>query len=561
MRERLTELAAALALAGNRLLTRAAPGPVALALAIVLVNCRPAPPPNVESLAPVPLFDEASARTGLNFEHLNGAVGEFFMPEIMGSGLALIDYDSDGDLDVYFLQGSEFSESGSHSNQLFRNELIPSGELRFVDATAGSGLDHSGYGMGAAVGDYDNDGDPDLFITNFGANALFRNDGDGTFSDVTSSGLDDPRWSASASFFDYDNDGDLDLFFTNYVDFNVRNNKDCFDPTGARDYCTPNVYNPVPDRLFRNDDGSFVDVSQSSGLGAAFGNGLGVTAADFNGDGWTDIYVANDGVANQLWINQGDGFFVDDSLLAGAAYNADGRPEAGMGVTAADFDFDGDEDLFMTHLTQETNTLYLNNGRAQFRDVTNRFGLGSVSMAFTGFGSRWFDFDNDGFLDLFIANGAVTIMESQRAEPRPFRQRNQLFRGTDARFEDLSASLDLEEISRGAASGDIDSDGDVDIVISNNGGPARLLLNRTGTQANWLRVRSRLGARVAVTVGGKQHWGRVHSDGSYLSASEAVAHFGLGAATSVESVKVVLPDGQTRTFDSVAINDTLEAAN
>jgi len=531
---------------------------VTFALVIALFACQPATPPEVEDQTSGPLFEEASAKTGLAFEHITGALGEFFMPEIMGSGLVLFDYDSDGDLDVYFLQGAEFSQSSSHSNRLFRNDLIPSGELRFADATAGSGLDHRGYGMGAAVGDYDSDGDPDLFITNFGPNALYQNNGDGTFSDVTAGGLDDSRWSASASFLDYDNDGDLDLFFTNYVDFNVRNNKDCFDPTGARDYCTPNVYSPVPDRLFRNDEGRFVDVSQSSGLGAAFGNGLGVTAADFNGDGWTDIYVANDGVANQLWMSQGDGSFADESLLAGAAYNADGRPEAGMGVTAADFDFDGDEDLFMTHLTQETNTLYLNNGRAQFRDVTNRFGLGSPSMAFTGFGSRWFDFDNDGFLDLFIANGAVTIMESQRAEARPFRQRNQLFRGTNARFEDVSEGFQLEGISRGAAFGDIDNDGDIDIVISNNGGPARLLLNQIGAHANWLRVRAGLGSRVAVTVDGQERWGRVHSDGSYLSVSEAVAHFGLAKANTVERVVIVSVDGQSRSFDAVSVNETLD---
>jgi hypothetical protein len=350
----------------------------------------------------------------------------------------------------------------------------------------GSGLGYESYGMGVAVGDIDGDGDLDLYVTNFGTNVLFRNDGGGKFADITrTAGVDDPRWSASAAFVDYDRDGDLDLFVANYIDFTVRNNKECFDPTGARDYCAPTSYRPVPDRLFRNDGGGkFTDVSVSAGLGAAYGNGLGVTCADFNGDGWVDIYVANDGTANQLWINQKNGKFIDDSLMSGTAYNADGAAEAGMGVTAGDVDGDGSEDLFMTHLTLETNTLYMNNGKGEFHDSTNRFGLGGISFAFTGFGSEFFDYDNDGFLDLFVANGAVTIMETLRGAEYPFHQKNQLIRGYGDRFEDVSAqagrALELSEVSRGAAFGDIDQDGDVDIVVTNNNGPARLLLNEAG---------------------------------------------------------------------------------
>ena len=542
-------------------------------ISLLLTSCgdSPAPPPEEPSAAAV--FDEVAERTGLTFEHFIGATGDYYLPEIMGSGVALFDYDSDGDLDVYLPQGTLLDPSDSpvasrfpppdHNwpgGRLFRNEIVPDGELKFTDVTDGAGLDHDAYGMGVAVGDYDNDGAPDLYLTNLRANRLFRNNGDGTFRDVTTRGLDDERWSTSAAFLDYDKDGDLDLFFANYVDFLVSNSKQCFDATGSRDYCTPNVYNPVPDRLFRNDGGRFTDVSSQSGLGSAYGNGLGVTCADFNGDGWLDIYVANDGVANQFWRNDGKGGFTDEALMAGAAYNADGLPEAGMGVTAGDFDGDGDEDLFMTHLAMETNTLYVNNGQGLFRDETNRYGLGGSSAPFTGFGLHWFDYNHDGALDLFAANGAVTIAESQRGSDYPFRQTNQLFQAQGGRFADVSAQagppFELSEVSRGAAFGDIDNDGDIDIVVSNNNGPARLLLNRHDGD-DWLRVRlegtddsrDAFGARVALLLSGATPvWARVHTDGSYLSASEQAVHFGVPAGASVEGVGVVWLNGRRERF-------------
>ena len=385
---------------------------------------------------PSPIFREVAQEVGLNFHHFIGATGEYFFPEIMGSGVGLFDCDGDGDLDVYFLQGTmldktkkmsqslfPFSGQAPPRNRLFRNELNEKGAIHFSDVTREAGVGHEGFGMGIAGGDYNNDGHLDFYVTNFGPNVLYRNNGDGTFTDVTrEAGVDDPRFSASATFIDYDSDGDLDLYVTNYVSFTVKGNKEC-DEAG-RDYCSPSVYEPVPDRLFRNEgDGKFTDMTAEAGLGTAFGAGLGVIAVDFNFDDRLDIYVANDGTPNQFWVNKGDGTFEDIGLISGTAYNLDGVAEAGMGVTAADFDGDGDEDLFITHNQRETNTLYLNGRQAGFSDATSRFGLAVPSVAYTGFGTLWFDYDHDGWLDLFVANGAVTLDSGQPPDSAyPFAQ-------------------------------------------------------------------------------------------------------------------------------------------
>ncbi len=326
------------------------------------------------------MFVESAEETGLVFHHFIGATGDFYLPEIMGPGVALIDYDLDGDLDVYLLQGamldanvdpsdSVFPPAADLGNRLFENRLVPDGSLFFRDATEGTGLGVESVAMGVAVGDYNGDGYPDIYLTNLGPNRLLRNNAGVVFETVA--GPQDTRWSTSASFVDYDSDGDLDLFFTNFVDFSVPNNKECFAPTGERDYCIPTVYNPVPDRLFRNDGGRFTDVTAAAGIGSAFGNGLGVVAADLNNDERTDLYVANDTTENQMRINVGDGRFEERAMSAGTAVNLHGRVEAGMGVVAADFDSDGGEDLLMTHNIQETNTLYLNNGKGLFADSTN----------------------------------------------------------------------------------------------------------------------------------------------------------------------------------------------
>jgi hypothetical protein len=532
--------------------------------------------------ANVPFVEIADA-AGLTFTHFNGATGAYYQPEVFGPGVALLDYDADGDLDIYLPQAAMldperdpeaalFPPPASHwpGDRLFRNELQPGGTLRFSDATAAAGIGRRGYSQGVAVGDYDNDGDADLYVTGFGSNSLYRNNGDGSFTDITAAaGVDDPRWSSSAAFLDYDRDGDLDLFVTNYVHFTVAGNKQCAGADGKPDYCGPQAYEPVRDRLFRNDGGEhFTDVSDAAGLGVAFGPGLGVTCADFNGDGWQDIYVANDGKENQLWLNRGDGTFGNNALMAGVAVNTYGKAEASMGVTAGDFDNDGDEDLFMTHLDRETNTLYLNDGAGNFLDVTDQRKLGRISVQYTGFGSEWFDYDNDGDLDLFIANGAVKIEETLRGQPYPYQERNQLVRndGTDG-FTDVTAmagpALEPVEVSRGAAFGDIDNDGDLDIVVANNNGPARLLRNQAGDDHHWLTLklvgtranRDAMGARVAVLRKDQAPlWRRVHTDGSYLSAGDPRVHFGLGAGTAPEGVLVIWPDGTQEVWRGIGVN-------
>jgi hypothetical protein len=522
-----------------------------------------------------PRFRDAAAETDLQFRHFTGAAGRYYMPEIMGAGVALFDFDNDGDLDVFLMQGTML-DPGKRPDQsdfppppgcrLLRNELVLSGQLHFTDVTGQAGVDHVGYGMGVATGDYDNDGFQDLYLTNFGHNVLYHNNGDGTFTDVTArAGVDDERWSTSAAFFDYDGDGKLDLIVLNYVDFTVKGNKPCTAPTGEPDYCTPKVYHPAPARLFRNlGEGRFADVTLASGIGAAFGPGLGVVAADFNGDGRSDLYVANDTAANLLWINQGNGRFEETGLPSGAAYAADGLARAGMGIAAGDFDNDGLIDLLVTNLSKEGATLFRNDGKGFFYDASLKFGITGPTFNLTGFGTGWLDYDNDGRLDLFIANGAVTIMEGLRGNPYPFRQRKLLLHNEGRTFRDVTAQagggLQDAEVSRGAAFGDINNDGAIDIVVTNNDGPARLFLNETAGRGHWTSFRLQgqganrdaIGARIEVRRrGGPSRWGRVHTDGSYLSAGDLRVHFGLGDRREIEAVVVYWPNGSIELWDNI----------
>ncbi|MGD8773558.1 MAG: CRTAC1 family protein [Gammaproteobacteria bacterium] len=522
-------------------------------------------------------FEDVTSETGLEFHHYPGATGAYYFMEPVGSGVGLLDFDLDGDLDVYLVQAGSVpgADQGDPvmtlpsgylpANRLYENRIRPEGVLKFVDITGQAGVGDDGYGMGVAVGDVDNDGDPDLYVTNFGKNVFYRNNGDGTFGDVTNiAGADDDRWNTSAAFLDYDRDGDLDLFLTAYVDFSIAGNKTCFTADGRRDYCSPASFEPTADRLFRNDGGwRFTDVTDAVGIGEAVGNGLGVTADDFDADGLTDIYVANDQSPNHLWLADGKGGFRDAGAMSGSAYNAEGKVEASMGVSAGDFDSDGDPDLFMTHLAGETNTLYRNDGSGYFMDVTDMMALGSPSRPFTGFGTAWFDLENDGDLDLFVANGAVTLVRSKAAEsPYPYAQANQLFRNDGSgRFEDISgisgAAFALEEVSRGAAFGDIDDDGDVDIVVSNNYGPARVLLNRiadgtasiTVTLSGVESPSDGAGARVGLEFpDGSTIWRRCGTDGSYLSAGDSRILFGLESRSAPTALRVHWSSGRAERF-------------
>ncbi|MCP4200485.1 MAG: CRTAC1 family protein [bacterium] len=525
-----------------------------------------------------PIFVDGAREAGLDFVHFNGMSGEHYISEMMGGGAALFDYDNDGDLDLYLTQGRMLGQGKTvadasfppqhpepFTDRLYRNDLRASStELRFTDVTESSGTLSDGYGMGVTAADFDNDGWIDLYVTNFRSNRLLRNQGDGTFEDVTeAAGADDRRWSVAATFLDFDRDGWLDLFVGNYVQFSLAAHTPCPTPSGAANYCGPGAYQPARDSLFRNrGDGTFENVSNSAGIRTEHGAAtLGAVATDFDADGWIDLFVANDSMANYLWLNQGDGRFQNQALLAGVAVNQKGQPEASMGVDAGDFDADGDADLILTHLSQETNTVYVNDGTGLFEDLSTASGLGLPSLVYTSFGAGWFDYDNDGWLDVLTVNGAVVGLEAlmRAGDPFPLHQTNQLFRNFGGergagRFEEVTARagivLELSEVSRGAAFGDVDNDGDTDVVVVNNNGPVRLLLNQIGQDRSWVglrlegRGRDMLGAEVLISPQGRPaSWRRVHTDGSYASASDPRVLVGLGDAVAVGRIEARWPDG------------------
>ncbi len=531
------------------------------------------------------LFSDVAEAVGINFIHFNGMSGEYYFSEMMGPGGALFDFDNDGDLDIYLVQGNMLGpgktledalfpppKGRTLQDRLFRNDLAlnPDGmsTLGFTDVTEQSGIVSTGYGMGVAAGDIDNDGWVDLYVTNFGKNRMYRNNGDETFTEVPVGGDTDLLWSVSAAFLDYDRDGWLDLFVGNYVGYSLSNPKKCYSSTGAVDYCGPQSYPAQPNRFFRNrGDGTFQEVSTQVGFAARHGGALGVVSADFNGDGWIDLYVANDQRPNHLWMNQGTGIYRDEGLVAGCALNGDGKTEASMGVDAGDLDNDGDEDLFMTHLIRETNTLYLNNGRAWFEDQTFRSELGVASLPYTGFGTAFIDYDNDGWLDILALHGEVATIEAleKANDPYPLHQINQLFHNLgDGRFEEVTdqggAAFKLSEVSRGGAFGDVDNDGDVDVLIVNNNGPARLLINNIGNRRHWLGLRlvgtehgrDMLGTRVDVVLSDQLTLvRRVRTDGSYGSSNDPRVLVGLGSKTRVAAVRAYWSSGRLEEWTDV----------
>ena len=530
-------------------------------------------------------FTERAAAAGLDFTHSNGMSGRYYFPEMIPAGAGLLDYDNDGDLDVYLVQGRLLGDDPNRSDgsppaaahrqggRLFRNDLRVEADgtrsVRFTDVTEGSEIEARGYGMGVATGDFTNDGCTDIYLTNLGPNQLFRNDCDGTFTDVSeSSGAEGGGWSVSAAFVDYDRDGWLDLYVGNYVQYSIETDRPCTGLAGRRDYCTPEVYAPQADRLYRNrGDGRFTDETVTALPGASFGPALGVSTADFDGDGWIDVYVANDVHANLLWINQRDGTFRERGLVSGAALSGDGVEEASMGVDAGDFDNDGDFDLFMTHLPTEGNNLYENDGTGFFEDVSIRTGLGPASHGRTGFGTAWFDVDNDGWLDLLAVNGAIEAIDGRGDDPLPYDETDLLFRNLrNGRFEDVTAragaTFRRSEISRGAAFGDIDNDGDTDVVVSNNSGPARLLFNEVGDRSHWLGLRllgsgtqrDMLGARVAVIRAGETRWRHVRTDGSYASAHDPRVLVGLGPSSESPRVRVTWSSGRVEEWRNLSVD-------
>ena len=562
----------------------------------LLAGCGPAGPgspktaateaPSVALLDPaIALFVDRAAETGLDFVHFNGMSGSFYQPEMMGPGVGLLDYDNDGDLDVYLVQGESLGngtplmplpEAQPPGDRLYRNDLVVRADgtrtLRFTDVSAESGLPADGYGMGVATGDFDNDGWVDLYLTRFGRNRMLRNLGDGTFADVSAAtGTDEPSWGVPASFLDVDRDGWLDLFVGNYLNYTLDTHTQCYHRSGPPDYCPPEVSPPAPSRLYRNrGDGTFADVTAAAGLGRDFGPALGAAAADFDNDGWMDLFVANDQQENQLWMNQGGGGFRNLALLRGVALGAAGDAKADMGVDAGDFDNDGDEDLFITELTGQGSTLYVNDGAGLFEDLSAAFGIRAASLPYTGFGAGWIDIDNDGWLDLVAVNGSVTRhLESLGPDnPFPLDQRNQVFRNLGGtRFEDVTdragAAFGRSEVSRGLAFGDVDNDGDTDVVVANAAGRVELLVNQVGHRRDWIGLRlvggatprDTPGARVTVSGSdGVTRRRRARVDGSYASAHDPRVLIGLGdEAADALAVEVVWPDGRVEAWSDVPI--------
>ncbi len=520
-------------------------------------------------------FTEITDQVKLNFVHEAGVDGSYYMPESLGSGGAFLDYDNDGDLDIYLINsgyhGAHREQHPPATNRLFRQEA----EGSFLEVTAASGLGETGYGMGCAIGDFDNDGHPDVYVTNYGPDVLYRNNGNGTFTNVTqAAGIDNSHWACSAIFFDYDRDGFLDLYVTNYLAYD--STVVCTDRAGRPDYCGPTGFPAVPDKLYHNNgNGTFADVSLVSRIASVASYGLGVVSADFNDDGWPDVFVANDREPNFLWINQKNGTFKDEALPRGAAVNALGLAAANMGVAVGDIDNDEDLDLFITHLREEGNTFYRNIGGGMFQDDSSPARLAGISLPYTGFGTGFFDYDHDGDLDLAVVNGRVTRGPLLKNTETPdywdyYAEPDFMFENEGAgKFRDASAPAasfcGQIENGRGLAFGDVDNDGDLDLLVTNEGGCARLYRNDVPNKGHWLLVRAMdpalkrdaFGAKIFVEANGARVLRCVSPGYSYLNSNEPRVHFGLGAAATVEKILVQWPDGAVEMFPGAAADQII----
>ena len=517
-------------------------------------------------------FTNIASEAGISFRHENGATPEKYLPETMGGGGLIFDYDNDTWPDILLINGGSFVDEDIQRgarHRLFRNNS----DGTFTDRTDLAGLGISGFGMGACSADYDNDGWVDLYITSVDANRLFRNTGEGNFIDVTAeSGVGFDQWSASCAFGDVDRDGDVDLYVTNYVDFRFDNNKYCGDEvTNERVYCHPNVYNGLSDVLYRNNgDGTFTDVSREAGVYTTQGKGLGVVFGDYDNDGWIDIYVANDSVRNFLFHNVGDGTFEEVGLLAGVALGEEGKALAGMGTDLGDIDNDGLLEVIVTNLSRQTHNLYRNLGSGFYIDATYPSGVGAATLPFVGFGTAFFDYDNDTDLDLAIANGDVIDNVELFRDDTTYPQRNLLLSNDGTgRFEDVGtgsgAGFALEKVSRALAVGDLDNDGDLDLLIVNSGQTADLLRNDGGNRNNSILVRlvgeesnrDGIGARLRIEVDGKTLFRDVKAGSSYLAQNDLRVHFGLGQSESADRLEVSWPSGTVDIVRNLGANQVV----
>ena len=517
-------------------------------------------------------FEDRTAAAGITFKHFSGASPQKYLVETMGSGVALIDYDQDGWLDIYLVNGA--GKPGREGAQTTRHALYRNlGNGRFSDVTSESGVGGYGrYGTGVAVGDIDNDGWPDLFVAHYGPNVMYRNLGNGTFADVSrQAGVDDPFWGQSAGFFDLDNDGYLDLYVTNYLDLKYETHPVCGSEAPARrSYCDPDAFAGVADRLYRNrGDGTFADISERSGIANPEGKGLGVVMADIDSDGWMDIYVANDKTRNFLFKNNGDLTFSDISYFSLTGFNAAGEAEAGMGTDFGDVDGDGLLDLIVTNYDLETNGLYRNLGQETFSDDRWVQGVAKASIRMLGFGTGFFDYDNDGDLDLFVANGHVLDDISRYRNNISYSQPNQLLENRGGRFYDVSKdagpAFRTTRVSRGTAFGDFDNDGDTDLVVTNIDDSPELLVNRSNPRGTWLSLqlvgktsnRSGVGSRVRVVAGEKTRSDQMTGGGSYLSAHDMRMHFGLDGNQVVDLIEISWSSGVVDRLEKIQANQVV----